>query len=128
MIHRSTRYAAALLLPALLAACGGATPRPATAGRIPIPGQAMSAAGLSGVLGASARGLTQMFGTPDADIAEGNARKLQFGSRICVLDAYLYPKGSGEPVVTHIDARQRDGSTIDRASCVAALSRREGGK
>ena len=88
----------------------------------------MTAAGLAGVLGASARGLTQMFGTPDADIAEGNARKLQFGSSICVLDAYLYPKGSGEPVVTYVDARQRDGSGIDRASCVAALNRRDGGK
>jgi hypothetical protein len=112
----------------LLAGCGGATP-PVTAGRIPLPTQRpLNVAGLERVMGQPARALTQMFGAADADVAEGSARKLQFGSRICVLDAYLYPKGSGEPVVTYVDARQRDGSTIDRASCVAALSRRDGGK
>ncbi|MES2336673.1 MAG: hypothetical protein V4537_01100 [Pseudomonadota bacterium] len=116
-------------LSALLTACGASTPPPATAGRIPLPSQRpLNAVGLERVLGQPARALTQMFGTADADVAEGSARKLQFGSRICVLDAYLYPKGSGEPVVTYVDARQRDGSAIDRASCVAALSRRDGGK
>lgn len=128
MIQPPLRAAATLLLPVLLAACGGAVPRPVTAGRIPLPSQSVMNAGLDRVIGASARGLTQMFGAADADVAEGSARKLQFGSSICVLDAYLYPKGSGEPVVTYVDARQRDGSGIDRASCVAALSRREGGK
>ena len=34
----------------------------------------------------------------------------------------------GEPTVRHIDARQRNGAPIDRASCVAALTRRDGGK
>ena len=112
-----------------LSACGGAKPPIQTAGRIPLPSQrAFSAVGLERVMGQPARGLTQMFGVPDADVAEGSARKLQFGSRICVLDAYLYAQGSGEPVVTYVDARQRDGSAIDRASCVAALARRDGGK
>ncbi len=118
-----------LAVVALLSACGPARSPVATAGRIPLPGQRpLNAVGLERVLGQSARSLTGMFGAADVDVVEGSARKLQFGSRICVLDAYLYPKGSGEPVVTHVDARQRDGSTIDRASCVAALSRREGGK
>ena len=50
----------------------------------------------------------------------------QFQSGICVLDAYLYPPSpSGEPRVTYLDAREPDGSAIDRASCVAALTRRE---
>ncbi|MHA6723429.1 hypothetical protein [Sphingomonas sp. RS2018] len=119
----------ALALALLTGACvaPGESTRPAQP--IPIPRQTYSAAGLERVLGQTARGLTAAFGAADADVTEGSARKLQFGSRICVLDAYLYPKnGSGEPVVTHIDTRQRDGSAIDRASCVAALARREGGK
>nr|WP_066644396.1 hypothetical protein [Sphingomonas sp. CCH16-B10] len=60
-------------------------------------------------------------------VGEGVGRKLQFGSGLCVLDTYLYPPnadGSGVPVVKHIDARQRSGGPIDRASCVAALTRR----
>jgi hypothetical protein len=69
-----------------------------------------------------------LFGQPDAEYREGTARKLQYSSGICVLDAYLYPKGNSTPVVTWIDARENDGSPIDRASCVAALSRRGGGK
>ncbi len=43
-----------------------------------------------------------------------------------MLDAYLYPPAPGrEPVVTHVDARLPSGEDIDRASCVAALSRRK---
>jgi hypothetical protein len=76
----------------------------------------------------AAAGLIHLFGQPDADVREGAARKLQFESGICVLDAYLYPKGSEAPKVTYIDAREPDGSGIDRASCVAALTRREGGR
>lgn len=87
-----------------------------------------TAVGLERVLGQNAAGLVQLFGDPDADVREGTARKLQFASGICVLDAYLYPKGSVEPRVSYVDAREPDGSAIDRASCVAALTRREGGK
>ncbi|SEL00058.1 hypothetical protein SAMN05216382_1271 [Sphingomonas palmae] len=107
---------------AALAACGptGVTPPPALS-------SAPSQANLP-VMGQDAAGLVRLFGDPDADVREGTARKLQFESAICVLDAYLYPKGSGDPRVTWVDARQRDGSPIDRASCIAALSRREGGK
>lgn len=117
-----------LLLSVLVAGCA-TVPQPNVAPRVPLPAQRpISTVGLERVMGQTARTLTQTFGAADADVQEGSARKLQFGSRICVLDAYLYPKGSGEPVVTYVDARQRDGSAIDRASCVAALSRRDGGK
>ena len=67
---------------------------------------------------------------PDRQIAhrhvrQANGRKLQFGSGVCVLDAYLYARRNGqEPVVTYVDARQLDGSDIDRASCVASFGRR----
>ncbi len=121
-----TKFAAPALL-VLLAGCaaGGTTARPERASSVPIP---YTAAGLERVIGADANGLVRLFGQPDADVREGTARKLQFQSRICVLDTYLYPKGSTEPRVTYVDARQPDGRAIDRASCVAALTRRDGGK
>ena len=81
--------------------------------------------GLERVMGQTAKSLTGMFGKPDQDVREANGRKLQFGSGVCVLDAYLYARRNGqEPVVTYVDARQLDGSDIDRASCVASFGRR----
>lgn len=112
----------------LLAGCaaGGTTARPARAPFVPIP---TGTIGLEGVIGQNARGLVARLGTPVADLTEGTARKLQFASGTCVLDAYLYPKGNAEPVVTYLDARQSDGSPVDRASCVSALQMKaRGGK
>jgi hypothetical protein len=108
-----------------LAGCGPAVPRPAAVGARAVP---LAAGGLERVMGQNAAGLVRLFGQPDADVREGTARKLQFQGQFCVLDTYLYPKGSGEPRVTYLDAREPDGSVIDRASCVAALTRREGGE
>lgn len=111
----------------LLAGCastGGVAPPPKPA-TIAIP---YSSTGLERVIGQDAAHLVRLFGQPDADVREGDARKLQFRSRFCVLDAYLYPRGGSEPHVTYLDAREPDGSAIDRASCVAALTRRDGGK
>jgi hypothetical protein len=85
-----------------------------------------SISGLEGVIGRTAKMLEQQFGKPDMDVQEGEARKLQFAGPVCVLDAYLYRRaGGGDPVVTYVDARKGDGSDFDRASCVAALARRE---
>jgi hypothetical protein len=112
----------------LLAGCAasGSTARPTRAAFVPIPTGTL---GLEGVIGQNARGLVARLGTPVADLTEGNARKLQFASGTCVLDAYLYPKGNAEPVVTYLDARQGDGSPVDRASCVSALQMKaRGGK
>jgi hypothetical protein len=117
---------AAITLALTIGACTmpqGAPPR--ATGVVAAP---YTSVGLERVLGQNAAGLTKLFGTPDADIREGTARKLQFQSRICVLDTYLYPKDGAEPQVTYVDAREPDGSAIDRASCVAALTRRDGGK
>ncbi|MBS0480352.1 MAG: hypothetical protein JSR79_13785 [Proteobacteria bacterium] len=110
-----------------LAGCGEAAPRPAF---IPAPvARPIPTSGLERVMGQNAAELTRTFGTPDADVREGTARKLQFKGPICVLDTYLYPpKSGGESTVTYVDTRQPDGSPIDRASCVAALARRGGGK
>ncbi len=110
----------------LLSGCATAVGT-APEGGAPVP-PSYSGVGLERVIGQNANGLVRLFGEPDADVREGTARKLQFQSRICVLDTYLYPKGASEPRVTYVDARQPDGRAIDRASCVAALTRREGGK
>lgn len=76
-------------------------------------------------MGQTAAALRALFGEPNLDVREGAARKLQFASGVCVLDAYLYPPAAGrEPTVRYIDARLPAGDDFDRASCVAALSRR----
>lgn len=124
------RYLASLTSALVLGGCTTATVAPpiARAPIVPIPSATLPRGGLERVLGQNERALISLFGKPDAEVSEGTARKLQFASAICVLDAYLYPKGSAAPVVTYVDARQIDGSPIDRASCVAALTRRSGGK
>jgi len=116
-----------LLATLLVAGCAAApTARPAKAPPMAI---AYPTVGLERVIGQDADGLVKLFGAPDADVREGAARKLQFGSAICVLDTYLYPQTSGGAArVTYLDAREPDGSAIDRASCVAALTRRDGGR
>jgi len=124
--RRSTWALAAL---ALLGGCVSAAPPPAQpAPIIPPPQPYYGTAGLDRVMGRDAATLIRLFGKPQADVVEGPARKLQFQSGICVLDAYLYPQGSRPPVVTHVDSRQPDGRPIDRASCVAAIARRSGGR
>ena len=115
-----------IVLAGLLAgACAPAVTGPRSAG-VSTP---YTSLGLERVVGQPAAALVKLFGAPDADVREGEARKLQFTSRICVLDTYLYPAKQGaDPTVSYIDAREPDGSAIDRASCVAALTRRDGGK
>jgi hypothetical protein len=117
------------LLALLLAACSGTVPaaRPAASlpvpGRMPVPDQP---ANLAPVRGLSAPQLIARFGQPRLDVTEGKGHKLQFVGPICVLDAYLYPpeRGNGAATVTWVDARQRDGSPLDQASCIAALTKR----
>ncbi|HYI40705.1 MAG TPA: hypothetical protein VE053_10335 [Allosphingosinicella sp.] len=117
-----------LWLGAVLILGGCATARtggtaPAVERPPPLRAVPYTSTGLETVLGRTARMLEAQFGKPGLDVREGPARKLQFGGAACVLDAYLYPpKGGGEPIVTHIDARLRDGRDMDRASCVAALA------
>lgn len=109
-----------LLLPSLLAGCATtSTPSPTPILNAPPP------SGLDRVIGRDARALQILFGVPDLDVREGAGRKLQYAGPICVLDAYLYPPTAGrEPIVRHLDARTPAGDDFDRASCIAALSRR----
>lgn len=120
-----------LLLAMLAAGCVAPAPRrplapppaPRPAPVAPVPDETVR--DLDAVMGRGARALTALFGAPGLDVREGNARKLQFLGAACVLDIYLYPpRGGGDPVAAHVDARLPDGRDTDRAGCVAALSRR----
>lgn len=132
-----------LALGLLLSACGSgggtvkSTPMPAKAvkpvairpaGRVPAPvappkPKILSAPGLEGVIGATPDGLARQFGTARLDVWEGDARKLQFSGRACVLDVFLYPAAPGaNPTATYVEARRAsDGLEVDRAACVASL-------
>lgn len=123
-----TATAIALVMAPAVILSGCAAPGNVAPASVSRPAVPYTKAGLERVIGQDAAGLTALFGQPDADIREGAARKLQFAGPICVLDAYLYPKGNEPARVTYLDAREPDGSAIDRASCVAALTRRDGGK
>lgn len=144
---RWTARLLALFPLALLAACASGTstpaprPTPATPSRPqpkPLPTRpappatsgfikpkVMKMPGLEGVIGANASALTRMFGQPELDVREADARKLQFRGKPCVLDVYLYPYApGGEPRATYVDARRAsDGKDVNRASCVAAIRR-----
>ena len=117
---------AALVLMLGLSACvAPTTPLPKPAPAVVVRPPTYSPLGLESVMGRTAATLQSQFGRASLDVEEGNARKLQFAGPICVLDAYLYPPPrGGEAVVTYVDARLPDGRDMDRASCVAALSRR----
>lgn len=110
-----------------LGGCGGEMiPDARPAAYLPAPAAAPAPMSVTAIRGQTAPRLIAQFGTPAIDMHEGTGRKLQFAGPICVLDTYLYPpaKGRGEPVVTHLDTRQRDGGPIDPASCLAALAAR----
>jgi hypothetical protein len=127
-----------LLAPMLaLAACGGesevARPARMPAPPIPVPPTVTGpvapapATPADTIRGQTARALVAQFGQPRIDLREGPARKLQFAGSACVLDIYLYPpRGRGEAVATHFDARLRDGQSVNPASCVATLRRLPG--
>lgn len=123
---------AALLagLAAVLSSCA-ATPKPASSsapphGSIVVLPRVMAVAGLEGVIGVPAKAVTGRFGTPRLDVAEGDARKLQFAGTTCVLDIYFYPvAAAAEPTATHVEARQRQGgAAFDAGACIREVERR----
>jgi hypothetical protein len=136
--------AVAALLGALLAGCaaggaggpakpraGASTPRPSIGdGRkhssIVVVPEVMSAQGLGGVIGAPAAALVRRFGEPRLDLAEGDAHKLQFSGKSCVLDIFLYPLSAGaQPTATHVEARLRQGGApADAGACIREVDRR----
>ena len=110
----------------LLAACAStpapqpvATPAPATPAN---PDDHRALAGMT------AGELIAHFGRPRLQITEGIGTKLQFAGPACILDAYLYPPGSGggTPRVTDIEARNFQGASVNTQSCVYAIEQRKG--
>ena len=127
-----TRTLLGALLAAALAGCasGGSKPAPraapptrSTIVRVPA---VMAPQGLEGVIGQNASALTRRFGTPRIDLAEGDARKLQFAGASCVLDIFLYPVTAGqEPTAAQVEARLRQGgATADRGACIREVESR----
>jgi hypothetical protein len=133
--------ATAALLAPLLAACastattgGAARPGKTIAGqpvRAPVRGTVRDPSfqtipGLQGVIGVTEDQLVRQFGPARLDVWEGDARKLQFIGKACVLDVFLYPTAqSRAPLASYVDARRSsDGKDVDRAACVAALKAR----
>lgn len=124
-----TRTLLGALLAAALAGCAGASSKPASAKprstivRVPA---VMAPQGLEGVIGQDAGTLTQRFGAPRIDLAEGDARKLQFAGRSCVLDIFLYPVTAGQaPTAAHVEARLRQGGAeVDRGACIREVESR----
>lgn len=119
------RRLAPVLLLALAASACGPTERPAP---VPPPPPATprspGAVGLDRVMNQTAPTILALLGTPVLDLREGPARKIQFRSPACVLDAYLYPpEGGGDPKVKWIDTRTPSGADFDRASCISSLAR-----
>lgn len=86
----------------------------------------MAPKGLAGVIGSPAAALTRRFGQPRIDLAEGDARKLQFTGTACVLDIYLYPvSATAEPTATHVEARIRQGGAqTDPGACIREVEGR----
>lgn len=120
----------------LLGGCGAAAisgNAPVTAGNRPAPRTYSGGAEVrssaerfdDSIIGRDAAALTRLFGAPRLDRREGAAHVLQYAGSQCVLDAYLYaPRQGAEAVVTHVDARNLDGGSVDAAACIAALQRR----
>lgn len=123
MIRRSFLFPLAPL--ALLAGCGSPNAPSAIPAPPPQKPIKLHEAGLERVIGRTGTQLVALFGEADLDSHEGAARRMQFVGPACVLDAYLMPAKTGaEAIVTYVDARLPSGEDMDRASCIAALSRR----
>ena len=107
----------------LLAACATAPQpiQPPLQQQLPLPRPSQHVGGA--IMGMTSQELVNRLGTPVLQIREGNSLKLQFRSRFCVLDAYLYPPvGQLAPYrVTHVDARTRALAPVDQATCLSTL-------
>ena len=104
----------------LVAGCATAPEQPIEQPVAPQP--VRSAPVRNDLVGLSAAQLVQIFGTPALQIREGPGLKMQFRSRACVLDAFLYPSAGGERV-TYVEARLPTGAATNPQSCYDTLKR-----
>ena len=105
----------------LLAGCATAPQNPVE--QSPTPQTPSAHVGTS-VLGMTASEIVAQLGAPALQVREGAGLKMQFRSRYCVLDAYLYPPASGAGLtrVTHSDARLPSGADTNQASCISTIA------
>jgi hypothetical protein len=73
------------------------------------------------LIGLTANELVGYFGRPALQVREGTSLKLQFRSRQCVLDAFLYPQNGGVLRVTYVNTRLPSGADTDQAACISDL-------
>jgi hypothetical protein len=119
MQFRAMRRLLPIAATVFLAACASQPQQP-VANPVPIPQAPVQR---STLMGLTAGELVGHFGSPALQVREGTSLKLQFRGRSCVLDAYLYPSGTGagDLRVTHVDARAPSGADTDQAACISAL-------
>jgi hypothetical protein len=103
-----------------LAACATRPEQP-VAPEQPAPAAPVQPRQITRLTGLTAQELVGHFGRPAFQVQEGTSLKLQFRSKFCVLDAYLYPGQSGTMLVTHVDTRTPSGADTDQATCISAL-------
>ena len=116
ILLRMRRLSIALTL--VLAACATRPVQPVAQPTPVVP----SARARTAIVGLTAAELVGHFGNPALQVREGTSLKLQFRSRFCVLDAYLYPPPAGGPRrVTHVDTRAPSGADSDQAACISEL-------
>ena len=113
------RFALAFAL--LLSACATRPQEPKT---VPAPSPVSQPQPPSNrLIGMTPSELVGQLGNPVLQIREGTSVKLQFRNEVCVLDAYLYPSGTGSGAlrVTHVDTRAPSGADYSQAACVFSL-------
>jgi hypothetical protein len=122
-MHRPLMRRLVLSLTLVIAACAPRVETPPVVSQ-PVPVPQPERARPSVLTGLSAQELVQHLGHPALQIREGTSLKLQFRSRRCVLDAFLYPpenSANGVLRVTYIDTRLPSGAAADQAACISAL-------
>ena len=110
----------------LIAGCAATPPPPPAQPAAPTRPVVVEKPETGDLIGLSANELANRFGQPRLQVREGVGTKLQFVAPSCVLDAYLYPPGSGGglPRVTHVDTRDNQGRDVDQTRCIAAIQAR----
>lgn len=96
---------------------GGANGVAASASR---PEQAARAPEASELIGLAPPALQELMGQPRLRWVEGPARVWQYSQSSCVLDIYLQAQ-TGDPAVTHVEARTGNGHSADADQCYARL-------
>lgn len=108
----------------LLAACAATPSAPPQAGAAAPSDRQPDGHDHRSLTGMSTEQLVQHFGRPRLQVREGDSTKLQFATRNCVLDVYLYPGSGGALRATHVEARNGQGDTVSAQSCVYAIEDR----